>query len=362
MKTYYFAGGGTGGHLYPGLAIAEELKRRDPQAKITFFCSNRPIDARILSTSEHNYVPLPASPPGKSPKAILKFIKSFRQSEQIVRQTIGNDKDAVLITIGGFVSAPAVRVAKNIGLDIYMLNIDAVAGKANKFCGRAAKKVFVQFEITAKYFGKKTIVTGSPLRSAFAKTDRPVAIAKLGLSPKKKTLLITGASGGAANINGVIGLLLDKLESFANDWQIVHLAGITHYNVVRTIYKDAKINLKILDFCDDMPELLACADLAISRAGAMSIAELAASATPAIYLPYPYHRDKHQQINAAQLEKYDCGRIVTDMCDTEKTARLLWPVLAKIMNSPEMLEKMRTNCLKNARTDAAKKIADEIMK
>jgi len=366
MRHVYFAGGGTGGHIYPAIAVAQELLRIEPACRITFFCSDRPIDARILAGTEFRFIPLPVRSFSKNPYEMFLFLRSLSSAKKIVRQTILSDQPqkAVLFSVGGFVSAPAVFAAGSLKIPVAMLNIDAVPGKANRLLAHYAKDIFVQFENTGRRFGRnhrKVVVTGCPLRSAFFNPDKNAVITALSLSPKKKVLLVTGASGGAANINSVIGYLLDRLEGFAADWQIVHLAGIAHFDAVRTFYKQAKINHKVLDYFDDMPNLLAAAQLVVGRAGAMSVAEFAASQVPAICLPYPYHSDRHQKLNAQYLVQAGCGVIVDDLCDTERTASLLWPVLCELMGSDEKLGQMRAGCGRVARPDAAAQIAQKIL-
>jgi UDP-N-acetylglucosamine--N-acetylmuramyl-(pentapeptide) pyrophosphoryl-undecaprenol N-acetylglucosamine transferase len=297
---------------------------------------------------------------------MFQFLRSFSAAKKIVKQTIISDSSdkKIVFSVGGFVSASAVFAAKDFKIPVAMLNIDAVPGKANKLLAHRARDIFVQFEKTAPYFGRnrrKVTTTGCPLRSGFFNPDPQAVITALSLSPKKKILLVTGASGGATNINNVIGYLLDRLAAFADDWQIVHLAGIAHFDAVRTFYRQAKINHRILDYFDDMPNLLAAADLVIGRAGAMSVAEFAASGTPAICLPYPYHNDRHQKLNAQYLQDAGCGVIVDDLCDTERTATLLWPVLCELMSSDERLRQMRANCGKIVRPDAAAQIAAKLL-
>lgn len=367
MKHFYFAGGGTGGHIYPAIAVAQELLRVEPACKITFFCSDRPIDARILAGTGFCFIPLPVRSFSKNLYEMFLFLKSLSAAKKIVKQTIlaGRTEKSVLFSIGGFVSAPAVFAAKDLKIPVAVLNIDATPGKANKLLARYAKDIFVQFEQTGRGFGSnrhKVAVTGCPLRSAFFNPDRNAVVTALNLSPKKKVLLVTGASGGAANINNVIGYLLDRLEAFSADWQIVHLAGIIHFDAVRIFYRQAKINHAVLDYFDDMPNLLAAAELVVGRAGAMSVAEFAASQTPAICLPYPYHADRHQKLNAQYLVDAGCGVIVDDLCDTEKTAGLLWPVLCELMSSDEKLQQMRQNCGRIARPDAATRIAQKLLR
>jgi UDP-N-acetylglucosamine--N-acetylmuramyl-(pentapeptide) pyrophosphoryl-undecaprenol N-acetylglucosamine transferase len=365
MRHYYFAGGGTGGHIYPALAVAQELLRAEPGCKITFFCSQRPIDTRVLGTTGYRFIPLPVGGFSPNPIKFLLFVKSVMTAKKMARKIIleDNNEQSILFSVGGFVSTGPVLAAKSLGIPVAMLNVDSIPGKANTFLAKYARDIFVQFEQTKNYFGlnnKKVIVTGCPLRKDFFKPDVSGIMETLALSPKKKILLVTGASGGALNVNNAIGYLLDRLEVFDSSWQIVHLAGIAHYDAVRALYRRCTISHKILDYCDDMPSLLAAADLVIGRAGAMSIAEFAASCTPAICLPYPYHKDMHQRMNAKFLVDAGCAVIVEDLCDTEKTASNLWPVLCEVMSNDEKRETMRLKCAAIASPDAASKIVQRI--
>lgn len=364
MKHIYFAAGGTGGHIYPAIAVAQEILKVEPACNISFFCSQRPIDTRILSSAGFCFIPLPVKSFSMNPYKMLLFLKAIFSAKNVVAQTILADAEpAVLLSTGGFASVPAVFVANDLRIPTAILNIDARPGRANKLLAGYAKDIFVQFEDTERYFGSnrhKVDLTGCPLRSAFFNADKEKAVKLLGLNPQKKVLLITGASSGAANINNVIGYLLDRLEGLS-DWQIVHLAGLAHYDAVKILYQRCRLKHIVIDYCDDMPNLLAAADLVIGRAGAMSVAEFAASGTPAICLPYPYHSDKHQKLNAQYLVDAGCGLLVDDLCDTEKTAELLWPVLRELAGSDEKLEQMKQNCREIVNPDAAAQIARKLL-
>ena len=358
MKRYYLAGGGTGGHIYPAIAVAQQLRKIDPAVQITFFCSERPIDTRILSNSGFEYVTLPMRPFSFHPAKLIKFLKAFALSRKIVTDTISTDDSSMLVGFGGFASVVPILSAKKLQIPIAIVNVDAVPGKANRLLARFAMQIFVQFDYTTKYFAKSKVqAPGCPLRDNFNTAQRNDVLANLELNVKKRTLLITGASGGAVNVNTVIGFLLDKLNGFADRWQIIHICGISNLETVQTFYKKARIDYRIFGFRDDMPALLTAADLILGRAGGLSVAEYAASATPSICLPYPYHRDNHQKLNAQQLAEAGACKIVTDFCDTEKTAQALWPVISELMKSPEQLDIMKTGCKKVGRMDAAEKIA-----
>ncbi|NIA17078.1 MAG: hypothetical protein GWO86_01900, partial [Planctomycetes bacterium] len=248
MNKYYFAGGGTGGHIYPGLAVARKLRKIDPDAKITFFCSARPIDARILSGSGFEYfkyIALPMRPFSLNPAKLLQFLRALIASRRIVAEAIDKDAAAV-ISVGGFISVVPVLTAKKLHIPIAVINIDVVPGKANRLLSRFARAIFVQFDRSVRYFNRSKVqVSGCPLRDGFAPAGRSEVLASLELSEKKRTLLITGASSGAVNINNIIGLLLEKLNGFADRWQIVHICGINNVEAVQAFYSGAKISYRL---------------------------------------------------------------------------------------------------------------------
>jgi UDP-N-acetylglucosamine--N-acetylmuramyl-(pentapeptide) pyrophosphoryl-undecaprenol N-acetylglucosamine transferase len=240
----------------------------------------------------------------------LQTHKSYKKAKQIIAPNL----PAVLIGVGGFVSTGPILAAHKLGIPVKMLNTDSVPGKANKVLARFADDIYVQFEFSRNYFGKsasRVVVTGCPLRAEFASPDKNKAIKELGLESTKKILLITGASSGARSINNAICSILDRLAAFANNWQIVHLTGHSDFESVKAGYKDCKISNKVIDYYDDMANLLAAADLVIGRAGAVSVAEYAAAGAPSICMPYPYHKDNHQRKNAAELEKAGCLKMMT---------------------------------------------------
>ena len=331
---YFFAGGGTGGHIYPALAVADGIQTQQPDASILYFSSSREIDARILSKTGYEYLPLPAVGLGLHPKKLVHFYAQFVKSYHFVKQIMAPFKDdAVVIGTGGFVTAPVVMAARSLKIPVYLINVDSIPGKANRFLGRFAKKVFVQFEQTASCFKPgRAQVTGCPLRAGFQQPDAAKAIADLSLDPNKKTLLVTGASSGAMNINQAMGSIASELNGFADQWQVVHLTGYLHLEDVKNAVANAAIDYHAVDYYDEMPSLLAAAEIVIGRSGAVSAAEYMAAGKPAICIPYPYHRDRHQYVNAQIL--VDAGAAVMIEDNTEHpriTAEILLHTLTELM-------------------------------
>lgn len=363
-RCFYFAGGGTGGHIYPAIAVAEQIVRIDPEAKIHFFCSTREIDKHILEQTGFKFTALPAKGFSMRPKGLIEFFKSFRQSNRIARDIIGNGNNAVVVGAGGFVSASVCWVAHRCKIPIALLNVDIVPGRANKILARWAGEVFVQFEEAGRYFaqrGAKTYVVGCPLRSGFKHSGPDAAKEQLDLDTQKKILLITGASSGAQNINKTICSLLEKLNAFADDWQIVHLTGMANHEQVLSGYRIARIPHKVLAYFDDMPNLLAAADLVIGRSGAVSVAEYAAAGVPSICMPYPYHKDRHQYLNAGKLVEAGAAVIVDDLPDEKDRTEWLWDELEELMKDDEKRRQMAEACRTVACPEADLKIAERLL-
>jgi len=362
-RNFIFAGGGTGGHIYPAIAVAEQIVKLEPSARIRFFCSNRSIDTHILAKTGFEYTTLPAKGFSVTPTKILSFCTSFLKSYKIAGQRISENKDTVVIGVGGFVAAPVCLAAHRQRVPIVLLNIDIVPGRANKIMARWASEIFVQFEDTRQYLAgtkAKISTVGCPLRSSFSNPQPQKAIEQLGLDKDKKILLVTGASSGAENINTAMCLLLEKLDTFADHWQIVHLTGVSNFEKVRSRYSNAKIGHKVLGYFDDMPDLLTAADLVVGRSGAVSVAEYAAAAVPSICIPYPYHKDKHQYLNARKLADAGAAVIVDDLSDATDRAERLWQELEKLMKDEGKRQEMKQNCRKITRPDAASKIAERL--
>ena len=363
-KSFFFAGGGTGGHIYPGIAVAERIVELDAGAEVRFLCSGREIDSAILKNSGFAYTALPMTGFSFRPSRLAVSFSSFVQSYRIARAAIGRSENAVAIGIGGFASAPVCSAAHRLGVPIVVLNVDIVPGRANRIISRWADEIFVQFDRTREYFTKssaKISVVGCPLRKGFDNVEPARAMQQLGLERGKKILLVTGASSGAANINDAVCLLLPRLDAFADDWQIVHLAGRRHFEKIESRYAGAKISHKVAAYYDDMPGLLAAAHLAVGRSGAVSVAEYAAAYVPSICMPYPYHKDRHQYLNAGKLVEAGAGVIVDDVEDPAERAEGLWRALEGLMKDEEKRMKMAENCAEIAVTDAALKIAEKLL-
>ncbi|UCC23191.1 MAG: UDP-N-acetylglucosamine--N-acetylmuramyl-(pentapeptide) pyrophosphoryl-undecaprenol N-acetylglucosamine transferase [Planctomycetota bacterium] len=363
-RSFFFAGGGTGGHIYPSIAVAEQIVKLEPQSHIHFFVSTREIDTEILTQTNFSYTKLPAKGFSARPDRLIDFAVSFLKSCHIAKRAIAESSNAVVIGAGGFVAAPVCWAAHRLKVPVALLNVDILPGRANKMMAGWADAIFVQFDQTTQYFAKsgpKAHVVGCPLRSGFANPQPDRAVQQLGLHKDKKVLLITGASSGAENINRTICSLLEKLSTFADKWQIVHLTGRANFEDVKSKYTAARIKHKVLGYYDDMADLLAAADLVVSRSGAVSVAEYKAAGTPSICMPYPYHKDRHQYLNADKLVEAGAAVVVDDLPDADERAEWLWQELQELIKDEDRRRQMKKACATVTKPDAAPRVAEQLL-
>jgi UDP-N-acetylglucosamine--N-acetylmuramyl-(pentapeptide) pyrophosphoryl-undecaprenol N-acetylglucosamine transferase len=363
-RCFFFAGGGTGGHIYPALAVAEQITKLRPQAKIHFFCSSRNIDKQILEQTDFEYTGLSATGFSAHPGKLISFFRLFWASYETAKKAIAESEDVVVFGCGGFVSAPVCLAAHKCRVPIGLLNVDIVPGRANKIIRRWADEIFLQFEETAQYFKGKGVnvnIVGCPLRSGFDNPQPSRAAEQLKLDKDKEILLVTGASSGSESINRTVCSLLGKLDAFADDWQIVHLAGVKNEEKVKSDYSGAKISHRVLGYFDDMADLLAAAELVIGRSGAVSVAEYAAAETPSICMPYPHHKDMHQYLNAGKLVEAGAAVVVDDLPDEKDRAEWLWEELQELMRDEKKRQEMKIACRAVAEKQASVKVADKLL-
>ena len=358
---FVLAGGGTGGHLYPGLAVAEAFRIVQPDLEVTVFGTSRPIDKRVTDDRGYELVVQDVQPFPARPWRWPKFLLAYRRSLSQAREQFKARMPAAVLGLGGYAAAPAVMAAAALRVPTAIFNPDAVPGRANRRLGPRVNRVFVQWEETAEHFrGCGTVVcTGCPIRPAFSKASREMGQRMLKLDPDKHTLLITGASQGARSINLAMLELID-LWKVAKEWQLVHLTGPADVDLCRAKYEEHGIAARTLAFTEHMAYCMAAADLVICRAGASTLAEITAMGLPAILLPYPFDTRRHQIENAKILVKHHAAMLVEDRNDPTDNANRLRSELRDIMRSDERRRQMGRRAGALGRINAADEIAKEL--
>lgn len=361
IRTFIFAGGGTGGHIYPGLAVAQELLRLEPGAKIVFACSGRAIDRKILDPLPYAIVVQPVQPLPHSIGSIMPFVRGWIGSARLAREMVADLKPAAVLGLGGFAAGPVVSQAARAGVPSALLNPDAVPGKANVYLSRQVQAIFTQFASTGKCFPPavqpKVRCVGCPIRADLLGVDRAKGLEEFGLRADRKTLLVLGGSLGAASINQAIAAMSGHLAKASDGWQLLHITGPASGADLDSMSVPAGMHVRRLEYCHRMDLAYAAADLAICRSGAVTVAELAAVGLPSILLPYPYHKDQQQKLNAGELAGAGAAILCEDAKDGLANAARLEKLLLPLMTDPAGLEKMRTAARQAGKADAAAKAA-----
>jgi UDP-N-acetylglucosamine--N-acetylmuramyl-(pentapeptide) pyrophosphoryl-undecaprenol N-acetylglucosamine transferase len=356
---FIIAGGGTGGHIFPAIAIANAIREMLPDAQFLFVGARGKMEMEKVPKAGYNITGLDIA--GFNRASLLKNISlpyklvlSFLQ----VRTIFKRFKPTAVIGVGGYSSFPVLRFAQSKGIKTFIHESNSFAGKSNRLLGKNATKIFVATPGMEKFFpASKLVVSGNPIRSSIAGNGigQKEAAAFFGLSEHRKTILAVGGSLGAATINEA--LLAGLNEFAANDLQLIWQTGKNN-SAKYTTAAAGKKNIWVSEFIQEMEYAYAAADLVVSRSGAMSVAEIAAVAKPAVLVPYPFAAEDHQTANAMQLVNAGAAMMVKD---SAAAATLVQTVIGLALNEAEQ-QLLITNIKPFGRVDADKIIAGEILK
>jgi UDP-N-acetylglucosamine--N-acetylmuramyl-(pentapeptide) pyrophosphoryl-undecaprenol N-acetylglucosamine transferase len=353
--TVVIAAGGTGGHLYPAVALAREFLRRDPSTKILFVGTRRGIESKVLAHEGFELLFITAKPVmGKGLLDVIRGILSvpigLRQSLDILRQRQAD----VVIGVGGYTSPTMLAAAALRGTARVILEPNAYPGMANKVVAPFVQRIFLAFESAADSFDRRKIrVVGTPIRREFL-----AQVEQHGTLPSQRTprLLIFGGSQGAQAINSAVLDAVKALIEQIPKLDITHQTGESDYQRVRDAYDRLGVHAEVVPFLYDMPTVLRAADLVVARAGAMTIAELTACGKPAILIPLPTAIYDHQMKNARAMEVAG-GATVLPQADLSGSR--LNELVGSILLNPERLQVMSAKSREMRRIDAAETIVHE---
>jgi len=341
--------GGTGGHLFPGLAVAEVLRGRGHE--VMLFVSEKEIDT--LAVSQHTDFKLEKLPsiglPSPFSPAILGFVRRFNESLALCRTIYRKFKPQLVLGMGGFTSTAPVLAARLRGVPAFIHEANAIPGRANRVTSRMVRAVLLGFKECAPFFPKApTEVTGTPIRTELKRIERGAALRKLGLRDGLMTVLVMGGSQGASGINQAI---IKSMAGFKDlPIQIVHLSGARDERLIADNYRRESIPAYVAAFHHHMEEAYSAADLAIARSGAASLAELATFGLPAILIPYPFAADNHQTLNAEIFAHADAAVLLKE---SELSGDVLAGKIRELVADTDKLQRMSDNCLQLAPKDAA---------
>lgn len=355
------SGGGTGGHIFPAVSIANAIKALRPDAKILFVGALGRMEMQRVPAAGYEIKGLPIC--GFDRKNLLKNFKvlyKIWKSQRMAKQIIKDFQPQVAVGVGGYASGPTLNKAAAMGIPCLIQEQNSYAGVTNKLLAKKAEKICVAYEGMERFFpAEKIILTGNPVRQALLDTtiSREDAIKSFGLDPAKKTILLVGGSLGAKTINESVLQHLDIVKSA--DVQFIWQTGKYYSAAIAEQLKGQDIpNLKVTDFISDMGAAYKAADLVISRAGASSISEFCLIGKPVILVPSPNVAEDHQTKNALALSTRDAAIYVKD---AEAPAMLL-ELAVKTVNDEAKLKSLSENVLKLALPDSADIIAKEVIK
>jgi len=353
-----FAGGGSGGHLFPSLAVADAIGALRPDARFCFFATDRPIDAEILGATDHETEFQPVRPLTRKPWRWPGFTLAAARCCGRARAYFTAHSPALVIGSGGFASAPPVWVAARMNIPTAILNPDRLRGRANCALSGRVRAAFVQWAESRDRFPRDTEVfdTGCPVRRQFGRATRNDGISAFGLDAERRTLLVTGASQGARSINRTMIRLAVWLAELRG-WQVLHVTGTADLESVRGAYVAAGVAHCCVACTSRMAEALAAADLVVSRAGASALAEMTAVGRPSILVPYPFDRNQHQLANARMLEERGAAVICEDACNDAITAKRIQSAVGELMGNNDALNRMGEAARAMGRPDAAACVA-----
>lgn len=379
------AGGVTGGHVYPGLAVVESLREQIPNLRATLLGTGRDWERAAAAGFGVEYFAIPSGPLVKSPRRLLACLKQNCTGYLKAARFLRSQQVTAVLGLGGYASVPTATAAVRLSLPLVLLEANVVPGKATRWLARGASHVCLAFDAAAAALPRQTsiLVTGTPVRAGFTETKVPRPLGYLNrrrtpvggstngattrqadfatagrgvhmASPRR--LVVLGGSQGAARLNEAVPEALALLAPQLRGWEVTHVAGPDAAAGTAARYAAAGLQAQVLPYVADMPRLLSGADAAISRAGGATIAELAAAGVPAVLCPYPFAADQHQRHNALAMQKTG-GCLLVDECQAgPHLARYLADSLGCLLRDETrlpMARAMRTS----GRGDAAYRVA-----
>ncbi|MGC1618114.1 MAG: undecaprenyldiphospho-muramoylpentapeptide beta-N-acetylglucosaminyltransferase [Candidatus Acidiferrum sp.] len=345
------AGGGTGGHVFPALAIAQEWLSRGKEREVVLVGTERGIEMKLVPQAG---LPLEtlrvAGLKGKGGVTLVKNLLMLGPAMLDARRVLRKHKPVAAFGVGGYAAGPMLLATWLSRVPNVIFEPNAEPGLTNRLLAKLSKRIATGYEISAQAWEKKAVVTGCPVRAEF-----------FSIAPRKPAkpfrLLVTGGSQGALPINRALVDAMDRLALRKNDLSIVHQTGERDYNAVRTAYARREINAEVAPFLTNMAERFAWADVIVCRAGAITAAEIAAAGRAAIFIPFGAATDSHQLRNAQEMQRAGAGRLIPEQ---ELTAERLTSEIFSLVDQPDQIEKQSNAAKAVARRNATRDIVNLI--
>ncbi len=358
---YVLSCGGTGGHIYPAIAIADKIREKDPDAQILFIGTKKGMENRLVPAAGYEIKGIEAR--GFDRKNFLnniKTVKTYIEGNQEVYRILKKYAPDIAIGTGGYVTGSVIAVAHMLGIKTYIHEQNAVPGMANKFLSGFVDKVFTSFKGTQKAFRRpsRVVLTGNPIRSGFTALNRTACREALGLEESDKMILVFGGSLGAQVLNRETLGLAKKMKG--KDIKLFFVTGKRYYGEIEEALEGKTIpGLTLIAYADNMPELMCAADLVVSRAGAIAVSEITACGKPSVLVPSPNVTNNHQYWNAKAIA--DAGAaVMVEEKDLPEGKNVLAGIVLDLAADEDRLADMAKKAKKTGRTDAAEVIYSKL--
>jgi UDP-N-acetylglucosamine--N-acetylmuramyl-(pentapeptide) pyrophosphoryl-undecaprenol N-acetylglucosamine transferase len=349
------AGGGTGGHVFPALAVAREIKKQIPEARITFVGTVRGIESKIIPKEGFDIrfirsEGLVGKNLFRTITSALKIPISLKDSYRILQDI----RPELVLGVGGFSSGPVTLCAHLMGIQTIIHEQNTLPGLTNRMLGKIVDRVAVSYQESMRYFpGQKTCLTGNPVREEIVKGDRNRGYNIFSLQKERFTIFVFGGSRGASHINHAVGEALAYLVPVKDKIQFLHQTGDRDSEPMKEVYHAREFRGTVLPFAYEMADAYAVADLIISRAGATTLAELTACGKAAILVPYPHAAGNHQETNARKLWDIGAAQMILDR---DLNGKILADMIIHLLEDPAAIGEMERASTSIGSTDATRKI------
>lgn len=359
IQRIVVAGGGTGGHLFPGLAVVEELARRAPGVDVTWVGTERGIEARVIPQRGLRFEALRVTPlKGRSPTELAKSVGRLPGAALGALSLVRRLKPDLVLGVGGYASGPVLAAAVALGVPTAVLEQNAYVGLTNRVLARFVGRAYLSFEETAALFGEKRArMLGNPVRRSFVETARLALTDPEGFEARARRVLVLGGSQGARALDENVPTALAQAGVNGRGLQIVHQASAANVDAVKARYAALGVEATVVPFLDDMARAYASASLVVARAGATTLAELCAIGRASVLVPYPDAADDHQTKNAASLARDGAAVLLPQ---SELTPERLATEVGRLLNDGTLRMAMAAAARRRGRPDAAAAIVDDL--
>lgn len=356
------SGGGTGGHIYPAISIAEHCLKEQPDTELLYIGSTRGLEKDIIPAHHIRFESIEITGFRRklsldNVKTIVRFMKGVTRSKQILQSF----KPDIVVGTGGYVCGPVLYAAAKLGIPTLIHEQNIIPGLTNTFLSRYVDSIAVSLQGSEQNFpkAKHVIYTGNPRATAVSQADRTKGWKSLGLEEGRKIVIVVGGSGGAKAINDAMIEMVGELERLP-DTQFIYVTGKAYYEATSNSIDnltDCPTNLQVIPYIDNMPEVLAATSLIVNRSGASFLAEITSLGIPSILIPSPNVTNNHQEKNARWLEGEGAAEVILEQ---NLDGSLLFNTIERIMNDPVRAEHLSNNAKKMGQPDAAERIIQEM--